>query len=112
MLVSNGSPVTAGAIQPGTVRVVVSRASASVPNCPNWSVPSQPNLQNASMSNFGCGVNANLATMVANPEDLVHGREGSGVGDTQTATKAVASYRNAAPTGKSGLKDIDTKKGN
>jgi pilus assembly protein CpaD len=112
MLVSNGSPVTAGAIQPGTVRVVVSRARASVPNCPNWSVPSQPNLQNASMSNFGCGVNANMAAMVANPEDLVHGREGSGVGDTQTATKAVEAYRKADPTGKSGLKDINTRKGN
>jgi len=112
MMVSNGSPVTAGAIPPGAVRVVVSRARASVPNCPNWAVPSQPNLQNASMSNFGCGVNANLAAMVANPEDFVHGQEGSGVGDTQTATKAVQSYRKATPTGAQGLKDINTKKGN
>jgi len=109
MLVSNGSPVTTGAIQPGTVRVVVSRTSASVPGCPNWSVPSQPSLGNASMSNYGCSVNANLAAMVANPEDLVHGREGSGVGDTLTATKAVETYRKAAPTGTQGLKDINTK---
>ena len=109
LLVSNGSPVTAGAIQPGTVRVVVSRARASVPGCPNWSVPSQPNLQNATMSNFGCAVNSNLAAMVADPIDLVHGREGSGVGDTQTATKAVQTYRSAPPTGQSGLKDISTK---
>jgi len=112
MLVSNGAPVTEGAIQPGTVRVVVSRARASVPGCPNWSVPSQPNLENASMSNFGCAVNANLAAMVANPEDLVHGQEGSGVGDTLTASKAVESYRKAAPSGDKGLKDISTKKGN
>jgi pilus assembly protein CpaD len=112
MLVSNGSPVTAGEIPPGTVRVVVSRARASVPNCPNWSVPSQPNLQNAQMSNFGCGVNADLAAMVANPEDLIHGHEGSGVGDTMTATKAVQSYRKAAPTGTAGLQDLSTKKGN
>jgi len=112
LLVSNGAPVTAGAVQPGTVRVVVSRARASVPGCPNWSVPSQPNLQNASMSNYGCAVNSNLAAMVADPVDLVSGREGSGVGDTQTATKAVESYRSATPTGKSGLKDINTKKGN
>jgi pilus assembly protein CpaD len=111
MLVSNGSPVTEGGIAPGTVRVVVSRTRASVPGCPNWSVPSQPNLENASMSNLGCAVNANLAVMVANPEDLIHGQEGSGVGDTQTATKAVQSYRKATPTGTGGLKDIDTKKG-
>ncbi len=112
MLVSNGAPVTNGAIQPGTVRVVVSRARASVPGCPDWSVPSQPNFQNASMSNFGCAVNSNLAAMVANPEDLISGREDSGLGDSQTATKAVESYRSAVPTGKGGLKDINTKKGN
>ena len=64
------------------------------------------------MSNFGCSVNANLAAMVANPEDLIHGREGSGVGDNLTATKAVETYRNAKPTGSSGLQDISTKKGN
>jgi pilus assembly protein CpaD len=110
MLVSNGAPVTSGEIAPGTVRVVVSRTQASVPGCPNWSIPSQPNIENKSMSNFGCSVNANLAAMVANPEDLVHGREGSGVGDTLTATKAVESYRKATPTGDSGLKDINTKK--
>ena len=112
MLVSNGSPITAGAVMPGTVRVVVTRARASVPGCPNWSVPSQPNLKNESMSNFGCSVNANLAAMIANPEDLVHGREGSGVGDTLTASKAVETYRKATPTGSGGLQDINTKKGN
>jgi pilus assembly protein CpaD len=42
MLVQPGAPVTAGAVQPGTVRVVVSRRRASVPGCPNWSVPAQP----------------------------------------------------------------------
>lgn len=112
MLVGNGAPVTSGEIAPGTVRVVVSRTRASVPNCPNWSEASQPNPANNSMSNFGCAVNANLAAMVANPEDLVHGREGSGLGDAETATKAVESYRKAAPTGTQGLKDINTKKGN
>ena len=109
MLVSQGAPVTVGAVQPGTVRVVVSRTRASVPGCPNWTVPSSPNLDNASMSNFGCGVNGNIAAMVANPEDLVHGQEGSGVGDSLTASKAVQSYRAADPTGKKGLQDISTK---
>lgn len=109
MLVGNGAPVTQGAVQPGSVRVVVSRTRASVPGCPNWSAPSQPNIQNATMSNYGCSVNANLAAMIANPEDLVHGREGSGVVDSVTATKAVESYRKAAPTGEKGLKSINTK---
>lgn len=110
MMVSAGAPVTAGAVQPGTVRVVVSRRRASVPFCPNWSLPSQPNYDNRSMSNFGCGVNSNIAAMVANPEDLVHGREGSGIADVNTGAKAVIYYRAAPPTGSKGLQDISTKK--
>ncbi len=109
LLVANGAPVTGGLVAPGTVRVIVSRNRAIVPNCPNWDVVSNPNLSQASMSNYGCGVNSNLAAMVANPEDLVHGREGSGVGDNRTAVKALDSYRKAEPTGKAGLKDISTK---
>jgi pilus assembly protein CpaD len=109
MAVSPGAPVTAGAIGPGAVRVVVSRRRAEVPYCPNWSLPSQPNYDNRNMSNFGCGVNSNLAAMVANPQDLLHGREGSGVGDTSTGSKAVIFYRSAPPSGSKGLQDIKTK---
>ena len=112
LMVSGSAPVTPGAIAPGSVRVVVSRTRATVPNCPNWSVPSQPNFGNASMANMGCGVNSNFAAMIANPQDLVSGREGSGVGDSLTATKAVQSYRTTPPTGTKGLQDISTKKGN
>ena len=109
ILVQPGAPVTAGAIQPGSVRVVVSRRRASVPGCPNWSVPSQPNYENRSMSNFGCAVNSNMAAMVADPVDLIHGREGTGVLDTATATKAVQYYRTTPPTGTKGLQDVNTK---
>ena len=109
MAVSPGAPVTAGMIRPGAVRVVVSRRRAEVPYCPNWSLPSQPNYDNRNISNFGCGVNSNLAAMVANPEDLLHGREGSGVGDTSTGAKAVILYRSAPPSGAKGLQDISTK---
>jgi pilus assembly protein CpaD len=109
ILVQPGAPVTAGAIQPGSVRVVVSRRRASVPGCPNWSVPSQPNYENRSMSNFGCAVNSNMASMVADPIDLIHGREGTGVLDTATATKAVQYYRTTPPTGTKGLQDVNTK---
>jgi pilus assembly protein CpaD len=103
--------VTAGAVPNGTVRVIVTRARAEVPGCPNWSVPAQPNYNNRMLSNFGCGVNANLAAMVANPEDLVHGREGTTVVDPNTGTKAVNLYRSTEPTGKKGLQDISPKGG-
>jgi pilus assembly protein CpaD len=73
-------------------------------------VPSQPNFDNGTMSNFGCGVNSNIAAMVANPEDLIHGREATGV-DINAAARAIQFYRSTPPTGTKGLQDITTKGG-
>ena len=112
MMLQAGVPVTAGAVAPGGIRVVVTRARAEVPGCPNWSRPSQPNFNNRTTGNFGCGVNSALAQQVANPEDLVHGREGTTVVDPRTGTKAVQYYRSQAPTGQKGLEQVSTKGGN
>ena len=109
MLITPGFPVTTGPVNPGAVRVVVSRTTASVPGCPNWNEASQPNFGNHTMSNFGCAVNGNLAAMVADPQDLVWGREGGGVMDTVSATRAIQSYRKLAPTGEKGLIEVNTK---
>ena len=112
MMVSAGSPVTGGAIQPGTVRVVVSHTRATVPGCPNWDRPASPDFKNRQMPNFGCGVSSNMAAMVADPQDLIYGRESGPVVDALTATKAIGSYRSAKPTGENGLQSINTKGGN
>ena len=112
MAVSAGAPITAGMVQPGMVRVVVSRRRAVVPNCPNWSRPSNPDFDNRNMPNFGCGVNTDLAMQVANPEDLVHGQEGAQINDTRTASKAVIYYRSQPPSGTKGLEATTTSKGN
>ncbi|WP_037500110.1 CpaD family pilus assembly protein [Sphingomonas jaspsi] len=109
MMVSDGAPVTEGQVAPGAVRVVVSRTRASVPNCPNWSDRSERTLDNTMYSNFGCAVNGAYAAMIANPEDLVHGREGSGVVDARTAAKAVDVYRKQVPTGSGKLQSVSTK---
>ena len=111
LLVSAGSPVSAGVVPSGGVRVVVSRTRASVPNCPNWSERSQPNYSNKTMSNYGCAVNSNMAAMIADPNDFVWGREGNGYADADTSSRAIQSYRNAKPTGENGLLEINTKKG-
>lgn len=111
MMVTPGAPVTAGVVDPGSVRVVVARRRASVPGCPNWSRASQPDWDNKTMSNYGCSVNSDLAAMVANPEDLLHGREGASVLDSRTATRAVEMYRTAPPTGAKGLQDVSPKGG-
>jgi pilus assembly protein CpaD len=111
LLVTPGAPVTAGIVTPGSVRVVVARRRATVPGCPNWSGVSQPDWDNKTMSNYGCSVNGALAAMVANPEDLLHGREGAAVLDARTATRAVELYRTTPPTGGKGLEDVSPKGG-
>jgi len=109
MLVTVGAPVNPGAVPADSVRVVVSRNRAVVPGCPNWSRPAAPDPENHSMSNFGCAVNSNIAMMIANPEDLIHGREGNGVGDSVTASKAVQLYRSTPPSGTKGLQAVSPK---
>ena len=99
MLVNEGSPITAGAVPPGMVRIVVVRSVASVPGCPNWDTPAQPNYNNRSMSNLGCSVNANLIAQVANPEDLVRGRAAASAGDVIAGAKAINLYRDWVLTG-------------
>ena len=109
LLVSPGAPVTAGAVQPGTVRVVVTRTVASVPNCPNWERKASPNYNNKMLPGLGCSVNGAMALMIANPEDLVHGRDSGGISDAVTAARAVNVYRTKEPTGTGALKEVSTK---
>jgi pilus assembly protein CpaD len=110
ILVGNDAPMTEGEIQPGTVRVVVSRTTASVPNCPNWDGQSRGGLT-ATSSNYGCAINSNLAAMVADPNDLVLGQTGSGTADPAASTRAIRSYRESAPTGTRGLQQTTTTQG-
>jgi pilus assembly protein CpaD len=107
--VSHDAPITSAPVTPGTLRVVISRSSASVPDCPDYSLHSEPNFNNDTSSNYGCAVNSNLAAMVANPADLVRGQPGSGTIDQQTSTKAIDAYRKAPVTGTAGLKTENTK---
>lgn len=108
LLLSTDTPITAGRPQPGTTRVIVSRAAASVPGCPNWHEIGDGTL-NATSPNFGCAVNSNLAAMIANPSDLVLGQTGNSTGDAATAAKAIKVYRDAEPTGKGGLAATSSK---
>jgi len=111
MLLSEGAPVTPGEVPPGAVRIVVRRASASVPGCPNYRQAAIPGSRNAMETNYGCATNSNLAAMIANPDDLVLGQQGNGSGDAATAAKAIRQYRDAPPTGAQGLEKSSTKQG-
>lgn len=111
LFVSEGAPVTEGAVAPGHVRIIVSRSTASVPGCPDYGRPSQPNFSNAASSNYGCATSSMLAAMVANPADLVRGQETDGP-NAETASKAIRAWRTTEPTGKQGMKIEATKGGN
>lgn len=102
LMLQDKAPVTAGQVAPGTVRVVVTRTTASVPNCPDFSRQYQPDFSASTTSNYGCSINSNLAAMVADPADLVRGEAGAPTSDPATSMKAINARRNAAPTGAGG----------
>ena len=78
--------------------VVVTPDHAVVPNCPNWK---SSGLDSGAVTdtNYGCAVNSNLAAMVADPLDLVHGKS-SDITDTSSAARAIKAWREAEPTSK------------
>lgn len=105
LMISDTAPVTPGFIQPGQARVVITRATATVPGCPDWSAKSDMNYGNGLSPNYGCAINSNLAAMVADPQDLVEGKKGASETVIATSNKAISTYREMEPTGKGGLKD-------
>lgn len=98
MLLVKTAPVTQGQVYPGTVRVVVTRSEASVPNCPNWKNGSDTNFNSQTHPNYGCAVNSNLAAMVADPEDLISGKEAE-ADKNGSGNSAINTYRNKTSGG-------------
>lgn len=108
LLSDEAAPVTEGDVAPGTLRIVASRASAHVEGCPSYTNPGIDSPVRTD-SNYGCATNSNLAAMIANPDDLVRGQEGTGRESSQVATRAVGSYRTRAPTGNQPLPSTTTR---
>ncbi|MCU0729390.1 MAG: CpaD family pilus assembly protein [Sphingopyxis sp.] len=102
LLLDDTAPITSGSIAPGSIRVIISRATAHVPGCPDWGTRSFTNTNNHTTSNYGCATNANLAAMVADANDLIAG-QGNAVSDPLTASRAVGTFRSTPPTGTQGL---------
>lgn len=100
------APVVAAQAAPpasGMLRVVVTRATVSVPSC---QTPAERtalvNFDAHTSSSFGCAVNGTLAAMVADPNDLIRGKTDDGAYGAGTAAKAVTIWRKAAPSGGGG----------
>jgi pilus assembly protein CpaD len=108
ILVSADAPVTPGYVNAGSARIIVTRSTASVPGCPDWSAKSDFNPNNATSPNYGCAVNSNLAAMVANPEHLIKGEAGQSDTVIMSSTKAIETFRKQPPTGEKGLKSQAT----
>jgi len=103
LMLSDTAPVTAGNLQPGQARVVITRSTANVPGCPDWSAKSDMNYSSGTSPGYGCAVNSNLAAMVADPQDLLEGKKGASETVIATSNKAISTYREMEPTGKAGL---------
>lgn len=78
--------------QPGMVRVVVNRHVVVPPNCPDWSKPMTSDYSNTPMSNHGCATTANLGAMIADPGELIQGRQ-PGPADAENSAGAIRRYR-------------------
>lgn len=94
---------------PGSLRVTVRRASAHVSHCPDWSGNAASNPADATSTNYGCATNSNLAAMVANPEDLLHGATATGHTEPMSAEKAISAWRAAPPSAPGTAKDSSTR---
>lgn len=108
LLIEEGAPVTPGYVEPGMARVVVTRMKAHVPGCPDWSEQLSFNYNNGTNNGYGCAVNGNLAAMVANPEHLIKGAEGTGETVVMSSNKAIQSYRDQEPSGSGNLPGVAT----
>jgi pilus assembly protein CpaD len=74
------------------VEIRVSFYQARLPACPDWSRPPEGNARNLPLSNLSCANAVNLGLMVADPLDLVHGRELAPADGIREA-EAIARYR-------------------
>ena len=89
---SNISRSTAPGEGAGDVQVVMDRYVAIAPNCPDWTRANIADNTNANSSNFGCATSNNLMLMVADPRDLLVGRD-MGPASGATAAGGVQRYR-------------------
>ncbi len=92
MLVADNAPVTEGNVMPGTARIVVTRSRAYVPECGGWKNATDSNFNGATSKNYGCATNSNVAAMIADPEDLVRGKEDDS-NDNSSGNRAIETYR-------------------
>ena len=73
------------------VNLIIRRYVVTLPGCPDWS-GDRFTYNNVPTSNWGCANASNLGLMVAEPGDLIHGRDG-GPADGEYAATSIGNYR-------------------
>jgi|GEM_PF-421739 len=77
------------------VEIVLERYLVTPPACPDWSRRTGVDYANRPHTNFGCATQTNLGLMIANPRDLVRGRE-LGPADGAHQANGIVRYREGA----------------
>lgn len=73
------------------IGLVIKRYVVTLPGCPDWS-GERTTYNNTPTSNWGCATASNLGLMVAEPGDLVVGRDAGNM-DGDYATLSISNYR-------------------
>jgi pilus assembly protein CpaD len=89
-------PVGSGVASGDAMTVQLERYVVTPPSCPNWSKPTGGDPGNTEFSNFGCATATNLGMMVAQPRDLLVGRQ-PGPPDADPELHAIQNYRAGKP---------------
>ena len=82
----------AGRLGGRAVTIKLSRTIVVLPQCPDWDAAMQGKALTGKPSRFGCMNASSLGAMVANPADLVGGRQ-SGAGDADYLIRGLEQYR-------------------
>lgn len=98
MPLAAAAPITQGDLPDGHIRVVLSRMTASVPGCPDWSSSFFGRSARQNLSNYGCATNATLAAMVADPGDLLVGRKAKPATLSPVNGRVIEAYRTVGGT--------------
>src|SRR5262249_7479912 len=88
-IVATARPLGGG--PPDRAIVAVGRFMVTLPHCPNWNPVPTSDFTNSKAPNFGCADAVNFGLMVANPADLVGGRD-LAAADAVPAINAVGRY--------------------
>ena len=96
-------PVSVTPIPSDRVRITLRRSVASVPGCPNYRGVGGADFGNSGIRGYGCAVNGNIASMIADPNDLLEGKvsppgEGWRAAKDAADAKSIGADSKLAPT--------------